>query len=236
MPGDELYFALGWLRGHPFLGPARLAPVEGLGPVLVFDAWQAGRALPGGGSVRLYLDIAEPHPAPPVKHEWTTNRVLREILQIEQAPPLADRPPVGGLLGQIYTPEVEADYRAADPIPVGPDDIASGTVIGSLDTGPLTFEYGEYRRGGRFDYLEIWYRGQAGLIQRGARGAEMRRSLVIVTPASGGTTQTSASGTLQARLASEPWSHAESSSLAYSSSPPAPDLRRFSSSGIGRPE
>lgn len=231
MPGDELHAALRWLGAHPYLGPARLGAVEGLGPVLVMDAWQAGRALPGGGSVRLYLDVAEPYPAPPVKHEWTQNRVKREILLIEEGPPLDARPPVREILGRVYSPAIAQDYDAASPIPLGPDDIASGTVIGSLDTGPLVFEYGQLRRGGRFDYLEAWYRGEVGPIRRGVRGAEMRRSLVIVTPPTGITTPGPVSGTLPGQPS---WSHTAPCSLASWSWQPAPGSRPPSSSASAR--
>ncbi len=220
-PGDELFTALRWLRGHPFLGPPRLAPVDGLGTVLILDAWQAGRALPGGGSVRLYLDVPEPQPAPPVKHEWVDNRVRREIMEIEQASLLAARPPVSQLLGRIYGPGVGEDYASAEPIPVGPDDLSSGTTIGSMDTGPLVFEYGEVRKGGRYDYVEAWYRGHVGVIQPGSKGPEMRRTVVIVTPPSAGYPGTPSSGNLQGQQ----WSHAAYSPQASWSSPPALGLR-----------
>jgi len=175
--------ALQWLRRHPFLGPPRLAPVDGLGTVMVFDAWQAARAMPGGGSVRLYLDVPEPLPHPPVKHEFILNRVSREVVLIDQRLAPVGRPPVREILERIYGPAVGRDHDAADPVPLTPDDVANGPSLGSYDVGPLDFEYAQARKGERYDYLEVAYRGVKDPF--GGVPVEMRKTIVTVTAPSG---------------------------------------------------
>ncbi len=182
-PGDTLDIALRWLARHPFLGPPRLAPVEGIGVVLAFDAWQAGRELPGGSAVRLFLDVSDPQPHPPIKHEFADNRVKREILLVTQTSPSAERPPVTALIAQIYGPAASAEYAAAEMVPLGPDDVPNGPTLASAGIGPLRFEYAAARKGGNLDFAEVGYRGLADPFA--AATVEVRRIIVVVTRGSG---------------------------------------------------
>ncbi|MBM3267131.1 MAG: hypothetical protein FJZ01_05720 [Candidatus Sericytochromatia bacterium] len=181
-PGEPLAAALRWLATHPYLGPPRLAPVEGLGVLLAFDAWQAARKLPEG-EVRLVLDVPEPHPHPPVKREYAENRVRRELLVHTQRAPGDGPPPIAELLARIYGPRVAAEYRAAEPIPLGADDLPNGENLAGLGIGPLRLEYAVARRGGNLEFTEAAYRGEEDPFAKATY--ELRRTVVAIVPGAG---------------------------------------------------